>query len=86
MPVLQDGEEIAVDLHTHGRLPAWFSATDDADDRGIKIAGVFGHLHEPVPTAAFRLVLNGWTKALPHPASVARAWTNPRSPRYWVLV
>lgn len=69
---LAAGETLAVDLHTHGRLPAFWSPTDDVDDTGIKIAGVFGDLHRPQPTAAFRLALNGTFRALPHPWQAAR--------------
>jgi len=66
-PAMADDETVAVDLHTHGRgLPFW-SADDDRDDQGIKVAGVFGCLHQPRPSAEFRLVLNGRYKALPHP-------------------
>lgn len=67
VPALAADETLAVDLHTHGRLPAFWSATDDRDDTGIKIAGVFGDLHRQRPSAAFRLVLNGTFRALPHP-------------------
>ncbi|MCE4369733.1 PRTRC system protein A [Xanthomonas hortorum] len=67
VPPLDADETLAVDLHTHGRLPAFWSATDDSDDIGIKVAGVFGDLHRPRPSAAFRLVLNGSYRALPHP-------------------
>src|SRR5436309_14221 len=41
MPALDCDESIAVDLHTHGRLPAFWSGTDDVDDRSVKVAGVF---------------------------------------------
>lgn len=67
VPAMAADESLAVDLHTHGRLPAFWSRTDDCDDTGIKIAGVFGDLHRPQPSAAFRLVLNGSYRALPHP-------------------
>ena len=39
MPPLDGDESIAVDLHTHGVLPAFWSATDDMDDRSVKVAG-----------------------------------------------
>lgn len=71
VPALAEDETLAVDLHTHGRLPAFWSADDDRDDTGIKIAGVFGDLHRPRPSAAFRLVLNGHYRALPHPWRIA---------------
>lgn len=64
---LDPDETLAVDLHTHGRLPAFWSPTDNRDDNGIKIAAVFGDLHRPQPTAKFRLVLNRVYRALPHP-------------------
>lgn len=67
MPELAADESIAVDLHTHGRAPAFWSSIDNADDRGIKVAGVFGHLHQEQPSAAFRLALNGHFHALRHP-------------------
>ena len=72
MPVLRMCEELVVDLHTHGRLPAFWSATDDADDQGVKVCGVFGELHRDAPTAEFRLAINGAFWELPHPFSTAR--------------
>ncbi|MCU7369528.1 PRTRC system protein A [Paucibacter sp. O1-1] len=67
-PPMANDETVAVDLHTHGRGPAFWSADDDRDDQGIKVAGVFGLLDQPAPMACFRLVVNGLYKALPrHP-------------------
>lgn len=74
LPHLRTGESLAVDLHTHGHGHAFWSPTDDRDDQGIKVAGVFGdlHAHQSVkPSAAFRLVINGFFKSLPHPWSSA---------------
>jgi PRTRC genetic system protein A len=71
MPALARDESIAVDLHTHGRLPAFWSATDDMDDRSVKVAGVFGTLDGERPSAAFRLVLNGMYRQLAHPWQAA---------------
>lgn len=46
-PTLQDHEHLAVDLHSHGSLPAGFSATDDEDDAGeVKLAMVIGRVGE----------------------------------------
>lgn len=73
-PPMEADETVAVDLHTHGRGMAFWSADDDRDDQGIKVAGVFGGLHQPRPNAEFRLVLNGRFKALPHP------WQRPSPP------
>ena len=71
MPPLARDESIAVDLHTHGPLPAFWSATDDMDDRSVKVAGVFGNLNREQPSAAFRLVLNGMYRPLAHPWQAA---------------
>lgn len=66
-PEMAADETVAVDLHTHGRgLPFW-SSDDNRDDQGIKVAGVFGCLHQSRPLAEFRLVINGRYKALVHP-------------------
>ena len=73
MPPLARDESIAVDLHTHGLLPAFWSATDDRDDRSVKVAGVFGNLDREQPSAAFRLVLNGMYRPLAHPWQAAAA-------------
>jgi PRTRC genetic system protein A len=67
MPMLLQDESVCVDLHTHGRDRAFFSPMDDADDRSVKVAGVFGNLDRPQPSAAFRLVINGLYRPLPHP-------------------
>ena len=58
-PAMAEDETVAVDLHTHGRAPAFWSDEDDRDDQGIKVAGVFGLLDRPRPSACFRLVVNG---------------------------
>jgi PRTRC genetic system protein A len=53
-------ESLAIDLHSHGHHPAFFSATDDEDDRGaVKISAVFGNLDTDKPTVAFRLCVLG---------------------------
>lgn len=45
-PTLEDGLHLAVDLHSHGALPAFFSGTDDDDDAGeVKLSVVLGQLH-----------------------------------------
>ncbi len=67
VPAMDADETLAVDLHTHGHgLPFW-SAKDDRDDQGIKVAGVLGCLHQPKPSALFRLAVNGRFRPLPHP-------------------
>lgn len=68
-PALEDHESLAVDLHSHADLAAFFSATDDADDAGeVKISGVVGTLgSDAQPTWAFRLCALGVYLPLPGP-------------------
>jgi len=60
---LAEHEALVVDVHSHGRLAAGFSALDDLDDRGsTKIAVVVGRLDRPAEEGvelAVRLCLNG---------------------------
>jgi len=63
-------ESLAIDLHSHGHLGAFFSATDDEDDRGaVKISAVFGNLDTNAPTVAFRLCVLGLYIPINVPAS-----------------
>ena len=88
VPPMAADEALAVDLHTHGRLPAFWSEEDNRDDQGIKVAGVFGRLHEERPDACFRLVLNGLYLPLPHPWAASGAGANalsePAVDRRWL--
>lgn len=59
-PKLDDHESLAVDLHSHGVLPAFFSVEDDRDDlMSVKISGVFGQVSHNVPSFKFRLCIGG---------------------------
>ncbi len=59
-PILDEDEHLVVDLHSHGRLSAFFSTQDDRDDRGeFKIAGVIGNCDRGQCSTAFRLCANG---------------------------
>lgn len=60
-------ELLAVDLHTHGRSPAFWSRQDDRDDQGMRVCGVFGNLDRATPSAKFRLAMNGLFVPLPNP-------------------
>lgn len=60
LPALEDGDHLVVDLHSHGRLGAFFSSTDDADDAGsVKIALVVGNCDRDSPSIAARLCIKG---------------------------
>lgn len=59
-PVLDDGEHLVLDLHSHGRFPAGFSKTDDRDDAGeVKVSLVVGNCDQEETTIASRLCLMG---------------------------
>lgn len=68
-PKLAEHESLAVDLHSHGELDAFFSDVDDADDAGeVKVAGVVGGLKEGTsPAWLFRLCVLGHFVNLPGP-------------------
>ncbi|HET8628383.1 MAG TPA: Mov34/MPN/PAD-1 family protein [Thermomicrobiales bacterium] len=53
-PALPPDTTIALTLHSHHRLPAYFSATDDGDERGLGLYGVLGRLGTPRPEVALR--------------------------------
>jgi PRTRC genetic system protein A len=57
---MEDHESIAVDIHSHGTAPAFFSATDNQDDAGsVKLSVVIGNLDKVQPSIAVRLCLLG---------------------------
>ncbi|RDU99180.1 PRTRC system protein A [Trinickia dinghuensis] len=68
-PELPPHQSLAIDLHSHGRGEAFFSATDDKDDAGeVKIAGVLGGLGaDDKPSVSFRLCVLGLTIPLKVP-------------------
>jgi len=59
IPAFGEDEYRVVDIHSHGKLPAYFSSTDDADDRhDVKIAVVIGTVDtEHVSIAARACIL-----------------------------
>jgi PRTRC genetic system protein A len=44
-----------LDVHTHGKMRAFFSGTDDRDERGFQLYMVVGRLDLPVKEVALRL-------------------------------
>ncbi|WP_176060288.1 PRTRC system protein A [Paraburkholderia sp. BCC1876] len=58
-PLLDDGESVVVDCHSHGSGGAFFSRTDNEDDRhDVKLALVLGNCDRS-PSMAFRLCVKG---------------------------
>lgn len=68
-PSLAEHESLAVDMHSHGALGAFFSGTDDADDCGeVKVAVVLGDLAVgQKPSWAVRLCVLGLYIEMPGP-------------------
>lgn len=59
-PRLEAHEHFAVDIHSHGEIAAFFSSTDDDDDRGeVKLSIVVGDLGDEQPTLKMRLCALG---------------------------
>lgn len=55
---LGEGEELVVDIHSHGHHPAGFSKIDDRDDFGsIKVSAVLGCVGSEAMEIAVRLML-----------------------------
>ena len=64
-PELEDDEYMIADIHSHGSAPAFFSSTDNEDDKTeVKIAVVVGNV-DTTPTMKTRLCANGYFIDLP---------------------
>ncbi|ABX03187.1 MAG TPA: hypothetical protein DEF47_12445 [Herpetosiphon sp.] len=55
---------IFVDIHSHHGMPAYFSATDDADDTGLSISCVIGNIYSN-PEIICRLNIYGQHQVVP---------------------
>lgn len=56
---IEKGDIIALDIHSHNSMGAFFSGTDDSDDKkGIFFSGVAGHLNSREPEFKWRLNVN----------------------------
>lgn len=52
---LEEGWTWVMDIHSHGSMSAFWSGTDDADEkRGNRLYGVIGEVAKPQPTMRFR--------------------------------
>ena len=52
-------ESAVMEFHSHCRMAAFFSQTDDHDEQGFRIYGVVGRLNRPQPTVALRVGVYG---------------------------
>jgi PRTRC genetic system protein A len=63
---IKQGDIIVVDIHSHNTMGAFFSGTDDTDDKKSRIyyAGVAGKLNERDPAMVWRLNINEHRKTV----------------------
>jgi PRTRC genetic system protein A len=57
-PILNNEKELIVAIHSHHEMEAVFSSGDDSNDRGFKVYGVIGRLHEVRTDIRFRARYN----------------------------
>lgn len=56
--LLEEGEQLVVDIHSHANHPAFFSETDNCDDFGsIKVSAVLGCVGQEATQIVVRLML-----------------------------
>lgn len=61
-----DPTGVVLDLHSHHTMPAFFSATDDGDERGGRFYAVIGHLDRAAPQLILRAGMYGhWLHNVP---------------------
>jgi PRTRC genetic system protein A len=62
---LAEQQDIVCELHSHGHMPAFFSAIDDADELGFRFYAVIGRLQDDRPELLVRLGMYGDRWPLP---------------------
>lgn len=64
-PELEQEKELVMDIHSHGMYRAFFSAQDDADEKGVRLYMVVGNLNSEKQTYKLRAGLAGSFLDLP---------------------
>ena len=49
-----------MDIHSHGHMDAFFSCTDDSDEKGLRLYVVVGRLDTLLPEVEIRLGVYGY--------------------------
>ncbi len=57
------GASVVLEMHSHGHMGAWFSATDNVDETGLKLYGVVGKLNA-TPIVKLRIGVYGYFREL----------------------
>lgn len=61
-----NGSDVILEIHSHNRMPAFFSPTDDRDEQGGRWYAVMGHIDREHPRLALRLGMYGqWAVNMP---------------------
>jgi PRTRC genetic system protein A len=60
----QSSSDILLDIHSHGRMSAFWSDTDNTDEQGFRAYGVIGNLHRQ-PEICLRLGVYGYWFPIP---------------------
>lgn len=58
-PALAPGETVLLSFHSHHAMRAYFSPTDDGDERQLRLYAVVGRLGTPSPEVTLRVGFNG---------------------------
>ncbi len=58
------GDAVVIEMHSHGKMGAWFSGTDNKDETGLKLYGVVGNLNA-TPIVRLRVGVYGYFEELP---------------------
>lgn len=88
--------DVVFQLHSHHGMPAYFSATDDADEQGLGLYGVVGGLGTERPQVLLRLGIYGHFQVVPWDAvfegqldgftDLAVASSDPEQPSAMLLI
>lgn len=58
------GDQVILDLHSHGKMTAWFSGVDNKDEQGLRLYGVVGKLPD-APELQLRIGVYGYHAMVP---------------------
>ncbi len=61
----QVGDDVVMDLHSHGHMPPFFSSQDNRDEQGLKLFVVVGKLEDARPSVKLRVGVYGYFEDLP---------------------
>ena len=82
---------IVADIHSHHRMRAFYSTTDDADEIGVRLYGVFGNMRGTYYDILFRAGAGGHFARVPaeeilegYRLRIYEKYSNPTMPKEWI--